>query len=212
MRLGIFGGSFDPIHYGHLILAEQCREQAQLDTILFIPAATSPLKERGPTANDKQRIEMLGLALAGHTEFEISTVEIERGGTSYTVDTLRQISANYSDVELFLLMGEDSLDSFFRWKDPQQICQLSTPLVVRRPGTQNGSANEQADLSGLEKFMDDQSFHAAREMAIRSRMIDISSTDIRERTGDQKSIRYLLPRAVEKYIQTNQLYKIESPC
>lgn len=206
MRLGIFGGSFDPIHNGHLILAEQCREQANLDKVLLLPAAQSPLKDNLPNANDRQRLEMLSLAIAGHTDFEISKYEIERGGNSYTVDTLEHFSQEDPESQLFLMIGEDSLDTFFRWKDPRRICQLATPLVVRRPGTARNSTSKIADLSVIEQFMDDDQYSLAQELAIESRLIDISSTDIRERTSQEKSIRYLVPRAVEKYIETNQLY------
>lgn len=206
MRLGIFGGSFDPVHFGHLILAEQCREQAELDKVLFVPTAISPFKSAGPLASDKQRIEMLSLAIAGHTHFQISTLEIERGEKSFTVDTLSQIKLEHSDAELFLMIGEDSLMSFDQWKDPETICQLATLLVVRRPGNQSSLEDDVVNLSSLKSLMNEDLFQRTNEHAIHSRMIQISGTDIRARIETDKSIRYLTPRAVEKYIQSQKLY------
>ena len=207
MRLGIFGGSFDPVHYGHLILAEQCLEQARLDRILFMPAAVSPLKSDGPIANDKQRAEMLSLALAGHPHFEITTIELERGGTSYTVNSLNELNSKCADDELFLLMGEDSLDSFGQWKEPNEICSLATPLVVRRPGAKNVNDSPAVDLTPLKAYMDDNQWEAVQQLSIQSRWIDISGTEIRHRVGEEKSIRFLLPRAVEKFIETGKIYQ-----
>ncbi len=204
MRLGIFGGSFDPIHYGHLILAEQCREQAELDRILFVPTASSPLKTSGPFATDKQRIEMLHLAIAGHPSFTISGIEIERGGTSYTVDTLTQLTQQHPESELFLLIGEDSLRTFDQWRQPKAVCELAIPLVVRRP--QADRSSEAVDLTILQPYLSDQRFEQTREQRIDSRLIDISSTEIRSRVASALSIRYLLPRPVQKFIETNQLY------
>ena len=204
MRIGVFGGSFDPIHYGHLLLAEQCREQAQLDKILFIPAAVSPLKESGPVASDRQRIEMVSLAIAGHSSFEISTIEIDRGETSFTVDTLAELkSSEYADDQLFLLIGQDSLATFDRWKEPQKICDLAMLLVVARPNR----GNEAVDLKALEPFATDEQLDQIQSFAFQSRLIDISSTDIRQRVAAGRSIRFLTPRSVEKYMETAKLYQ-----
>jgi len=201
MRIGIFGGTFDPIHFGHLILAEQCREQARLDQIWFVPCAKQPLKDRVISTTDRQRMEMIELAIAGHEPFHLKKFELERGGTSYTVDTLEQISVSHPDAELFVLMGDDSLDSFAQWKSPQRICELAIPLVIGRPGF------EQVDLSPLRKFVDEARFREFESWAIVSPLIEISSTNLRERIKSGRSVRYLLPRAVEKYIETHQLYR-----
>ena len=134
MRIGIFGGSFDPIHTGHLILAEQCREQAELDQVLFIPSAQAPHKEKGATGTDRQRTEMIDLAIGGHPAFLRSSIEIERGGVSYTVDTLEQLREQQPEDQLFLMMGGDSLNNFSTWKDPERILTMATPLVMARPG------------------------------------------------------------------------------
>ena len=121
MRIGVFGGSFDPVHLGHLILAENCRQQANLDQVLFIPSAMSPHKRDGAHGTDRQRLEMLDLAIGGHRDFVRSDMEIKRGGVSYTIDTLRELEESQTDNEWFFLMGADSLESFSSWKEPDEI-------------------------------------------------------------------------------------------
>ena len=200
MRIGVFGGSFDPIHQGHLILAEQCREQAGLDAVWFVPCALSPDKERGAQGTDRQRIEMIELAIAGHPAFQLARIEIDRGGVSYTVDTLKAIRELHADDELFLLLGADSLDKFDTWREPSEICQLANPLVVSRPGA------KEVDLSVLEKYVDSQRYESFCRHSIVSPLIDIQSRQIRKKIEKQQSIRYLTPRAVEKYIETQKLY------
>lgn len=200
MRIGIFGGSFDPIHQGHLILAEQCREQAELDQVWFVPCSTSPLKSNGPKASNRQRKEMVELALAGHEPFRLSSIELDRGGVSFTVDTLTTFSESYPDDDLFFLMGDDSLESFDRWKEPARICELATPLIVNRPGS------GEVDLSMLKPFVDDARYSEIQASQVTSPMIDISSSDIRRRVVADESIRFLLPRSVERYLQSQKLY------
>ena len=121
MRLGVFGGSFDPVHYGHLLLAETCREQANLDEVWFIPAATPPHKQDREITPAKLRLEMLQLAVGGTDYFGVTTIEIDRGGVSYTVDTLAELRRLHADAELFLLMGADSLSEFPTWRDPAGV-------------------------------------------------------------------------------------------
>jgi nicotinate-nucleotide adenylyltransferase len=200
MRIGIFGGSFDPIHLGHLILAERCREQAQLDQVWFAPNALSPLKPDGATATDRQRCEMIEFAIAGHEAFYLSKVEIERGGVSYTVDTLTELAARQPDDEFFFLMGGDSLDSFGQWHQPEEILKLASPLIVNRPGA------DPVELSKLARFTGSDRLKSFQNLVIESPLIEISSSDLRTRIGAGHSVRYLLPRAVEKFIETQKLY------
>jgi len=185
MRIGIFGGSFDPIHQGHLILAENCREQASLDLVLFIPCATSPHNE---------------LAIAGHESFRLSKIELERGGISYTVDTLADLKEQHPDDELFLMMGDDSLESFDSWHEPQRICELAVPLVANRPGS------GEIDLSVLKKHASAERYQQACDATVDSPMIEISSSVIQSRIVANQSIRYLLPRGVERYIESQSVY------
>lgn len=199
MRIGIFGGSFDPIHQGHLILAENCREQAQLDQVLFMPCAMSPHKLEGAHGSDRQRLEMLDFAIGGHPQFVRSDMEIKRGGVSYTVETLRELSVAQPDSEWFLLMGADSLESFSSWREPAEILQLAKPIVVGRPGST-------IDLQTLAPLSSASYVEELGELSVESPLIEISSSTIRSRVADQQSVRFLLPRSVEKYIETQKVY------
>lgn len=202
MRIGIFGGSFDPIHTGHLILAECCRAQAKLDQVLFIPCAQAPHKEAGALGTDRQRTEMIDLAIGGHASFLRSSIEIERGGVSYTVDTLGQLREENPNDDLFLLIGGDSLNNFHTWKDPQRILELSTPLVMARPGA--GEVNFEL----LRSFLDENRLEEIKSLAIDAPLIEISSTAIRAAAAQESSFRYLTPRSVERYIQTQKVYQV----
>jgi len=205
MRLGLLGGSFDPVHYGHLLLAECCREQAQLDEVWFLPAATSPHKQSQTRTPAEQRVEMLQLAIAGQESFRLCRTEIERGGISYTVDTLAQLSAEAPARELFFLLGADSLEDLPRWREPDLICQLALPLVVSRPGAPPPNFGVLARLVSPERLDEIRRHHV--EMP----QIDLSSRDIRSRVASGLSIRYRTPRAVEKYIETHGLYRADEP-
>jgi len=200
MRIGVFGGSFDPIHQGHLILAENCRQQANLDQVLFIPCAMSPHKLDGAHGTDRQRLEMLDLAIGGHRDFVRSDTEIKRGGVSYTVDTLRELDETQPDNEWFFLMGADSLESFSSWREPEEILKLAKPIVVGRPGS--GAV----DLSVLEKHSSADYVESLRELTVESPLIDISSSNIRQRVADDSTIRFLVPRSIEQYIVTQKMY------
>ena len=203
MRIGVFGGSFDPVHLGHLILAENCRQQANLDQVLFIPCAMSPHKRDGAHGTDRQRLEMLDLAIGGHRDFVRSDMEIKRGGVSYTIDTLRELEESQPDNEWFFLMGADSLESFSSWKEPDEILKLAKPIVVGRPGSE-------IDLGSLEKNSSADYVKSLRELAVESPLIEISSSNIRQRVAESKSIRFLVPRSIEQYIVTQKMYDAES--
>jgi len=200
MRLGIFGGSFDPVHYGHLLLAETCREQARLDEVWFVPNALSPLKQDQPPAGAKHRVEMLNLAIGGHEVFRVSSVEVDRGGLSYTVDTLAEIVRQQPGAELFFLLGADSLEDFPLWREPGRICELATPLVVQRHGSPAPRYEVLATLMTPERL------ETVRTSTVDMPIIELSSTDLRRRVAERKSLRFRTPRAVEKYIETHGLY------
>jgi nicotinate-nucleotide adenylyltransferase len=199
-RIGVFGGSFDPVHIGHLILADFAREAAGLDRILFIPAAISPFKPDGTSASNRQRQEMLGLAIAGNPAFAVDEIELQREGVSYTVATLEVLHERLAGDELFLLIGSDSLQQFSRWKNPARICQLATLLV----GARHGSP---VDLEGLRPFADAGQMKAIGESGFEFPRIEISSTELRQRVAAGKSIRYRTPRSVEAYIEHARLYQ-----
>ena len=200
-RIGILGGSFDPVHYGHLLLAESCHEQCGLDEVWFVPAAMNPHKPAGSFASDLQRVEMLQLALAGHSGFSISEIELERGGASFTVDTLELLHEQFVDHDFFLLLGTDSLADFPTWKNPQRICELAILSIVRRLGCVPVDVEVLAGIATPEQLQ--QICMSEVEMP----GMELTSTGIRERVRDSKSIRYRTPRAVEMYIETTGLYR-----
>ena len=200
MRLGIYGGSFDPVHYGHLLLAESAREQLALDEVWLIPAAVSPFKVGREQAPAKARLEMLELALSGHEHMRASSLEIDRSGVSYTVETLAEIAAGKPEAELFLLLGADALRDFPSWRQPERICELATPAVVRRGGA------PEPDFSGLAAIVSPSRMESIRAAQIQMPLIELSSTELRTRAATGQSLRYRTPRAVEKYIETHRLY------
>ena len=189
MRLGVFGGTFDPVHLGHLILAEQCLEQGKLDRVLFIPAARPPHKQEQALTPFHQRVEMLTFAIAGHPGFAIDELERDRPGPSYTVVTLEELAKKYPGAELLLIVGADSLQDFPTWYSPARIAELASFLVVPRPGCSHG------EIAGV------------RQQVIDSPLIDISSRDLRRRVAEGRSIRFMVPRAVEVYISEKGLYR-----
>ena len=188
MRLGIYGGTFDPVHFAHLLLAEQCREQLALDAVWFIPAALPPHKQDRGITSAKDRLAMLKLAIAGHPEFVVSDREIARGGTSYTIDTLRELHAEDPSRELFLLIGADSLADLTTWREPDQILKLATVVAVNR-------GRQQTDLTPLREQLGSAT---AAIVEVTMPVVDLAATDLRERVAAGKSIRYMTPRAVEQ--------------
>jgi len=205
MRIGIFGGSFDPVHVGHLIAAECCREQAGLDRVLFVPAAVSPLKQTQPPLPAAQRLEMLSLATGGHPGFAVSTVETDRGGVSYTVETLETLAARHPDDELVLLLGPDALAALTRWHDPARIVSRADLLVIERESLDSIAAL--AGDAALAELLGER--RLARLIATRVRMpaIGIRSSDLRAAVAAGRSIRFRTPRAVEAYIAAHGLYR-----
>lgn len=199
MRLGVFGGTFDPVHYGHLLLAEQCREQCQLDEVLFIPAGTPPHKLSQTIAPAAARVAMLELATGGHDQFRIDRRELVKVTPSYTVETLEDLQAEDPERELFFLMGADSLRDFPTWRDPGRVLELATLAVVNR-GDQ--PAPDLAPVRDLLKGKGE-----SRVMLVTMPAVEISSSDLRRRVSAGESIRYLTPRAVECYIATHGLYR-----
>ena len=201
MRIGILGGSFDPVHFGHLLLAECCREQCRLDEVWFLPTAVSPHKQDCQPASAAARLEMLELATAGNDAFRVSTLETDRGGVSYTVDTLESISNQHPQAKLFFLMGSDSLQDMPRWREPEKICQLALPVVVSRYETPSPSWDQLAPLLPKNRLAE------ARAHQVDMPRIELSSSEIRRRVVAGRSIRYWTPRAIEKYIEAHHLYQ-----
>lgn len=200
MRLGIFGGTFDPVHFGHLLLAECCREQCGLDAVWFLPAAVAPHKQdREPTAVAR-RIEMLELAIVGNPAFSVCQYEADRGGVNFTVDTLEHFHKEDPGRELFFLLGADMLADLPLWRNPGRVCELAVPTVVRRPGC------GPIDFECLSGVASAERIELMRRHQVEMPGIDTSSTELRRRVEMGQSIRYRTPRAVEMYIETHRLY------
>lgn len=198
MRIGIYGGTFDPVHLGHLLLAETCREQCRLDRVIFIPAGVPPHKQGRELTAGPLRANMLEFALAGCPEFSVDRSEIKRSGPSYTVETLRNLQQNYPTDELFFLMGADSLVEFPQWKEPREIATLAGLIVVNR-GTQAPPE--------LESLIPELGAEAvARIQLVTMPGIEISASDLRRRSQQGHSLRYLTPRAVERFIIEHKVY------
>ena len=199
MRLGIHGGSFDPVHCAHLALARSAQRAAQLDEVWFTPAAVQPLKLGGPHATDDQRLAMLHLATADEPSWRICSSEIDRGGMSYTVDTLRAIHNERPEDELFFILGADALADVANWRDPDEIVRLATLLVARR------ADGPRPDFSVLTSLLPaGASYHAPRPIDMPS--MQTSSSAIRRRLAAGQAIDDLVPPAVAAYIAGHNLY------
>lgn len=205
MRIGVFGGSFDPVHLGHLIAAECCREQARLDRVIFMPAAVPPHKQDRRLTPADDRVQMLRLAVGGHEAFTISTREIDRGGVSFTVDTLAQLRETHPGEELFLLLGPDAIVEFPTWREPARILQLAQPLVMVREVLDDANTfTSDAQLAGL---MGREQLAAVLAAAVRLPAIGIRASDLRAAVAAGRSIRFRTPRAVEAFITAHGLYR-----
>lgn len=202
MRIGLYGGTFDPIHLGHLVLAECCREQAQLDQVWFLPAAAPPHKPDTATPAE-QRAEMTELGTAGHLQFRVDRTELKRSGRSYTVDTLRTLAEQRPDCEFLLLMGADAVHDLPEWRQPEVILELAQIVAVNRSGHKPLELN-QLPAIGAQNMAD-------RVQIVSMPEIAISSSEIRERIRSGRSIRYLVPRAVEVFIESHAVYPSVNP-
>ena len=197
-RIGILGGTFDPLHMGHLITAEIVRVSAALDEIIFIPAARPPHKENKGEAPAEDRLLMVQCAVEGNPAFSVSDIELRREGPSYTVDTIAALSEQLGDAELFFITGADAMNDLYRWHDPVRLLHSCTFIVAARQGVE-------LDESRLaEQFSPEQ---RSRIRIVPTPHLEISSTVIRARVRAGRSIRYLVPRAVELYIEERGLYR-----
>jgi nicotinate-nucleotide adenylyltransferase len=205
MRIGVFGGSFDPVHFGHLIAAECAREQARLDRVVFVPAAAPPHKPGRILAEGRHRLEMLALAIGGHDAFGVSSLELDRGGTSYTVDTLTTLATVHPGDALVLLLGPDALAGLPTWREPRRIAALAEIVPVERDALDDLSAAMVA--GGLADLLGPEAVAALLARRVRMPAIGIRATALRAAVAAGQSIRYRTPRAVERYIATHGLYR-----
>jgi nicotinate-nucleotide adenylyltransferase len=188
-RLGLFGGSFDPVHLGHLLVAQAALEELQLDRLFFVPAAQSPFKPEQPLAPATERVRLLRLALAGCTRCEIDEQELARGSVSYTIDTLRDYAKRYPTASLFWLIGADHVKSLPQWREPDELARLAEFIIIARPGEAPVAAPAPFRSRHLEGFP-----------------LGISSSQIRERVRAGLPIDLLVGRAVAEAIRNNGLY------
>ena len=199
MKLGILGGTFDPIHLGHLIIAQEAMSSLRLDRVLFVPAGDPWMKADTTITPRQHRLAMVVAAVGGNPKFKVSPSELERFGPSYTVETLEEFQEDYGlQAELHFIIGADALKDFGRWNQPERVLELCILAVVGRP------AQEELDLSALEASLPG---IGKRVVVIDDVSIGVSATDIRERVAEGRSIRYLVPPPVEAYIQEHGLYK-----
>jgi nicotinate-nucleotide adenylyltransferase len=188
MRLGIFGGSFDPPHLGHLLPAIDAAEALRLDEVRFVPAADQPFKAGRLVAPAADRLAMTARLVAGIPGFFADSAEIDRGGLSYTVDTVARMAASYPDAELTLLLGADAYALFTQWREPERILAMAAVVVLNRGDDQLVTAGDD------------------RVQVLRTRRVDISSTELRARVADGRTIRGFMPDAVADYIVEHRLY------
>ena len=208
-RIGIFGGTFDPVHFGHLMIAEAAYLELSLDEVVFIPAGTPPFKRfRDGLAEGDRRAQMVRLAIAGNPHFSYSSMEMDRNDISYTYITLQEYKEQHPYDQLFFLMGEDSLFDFLTWKEPEKIARMATLCLAGRAGAFNSDDAEhekkvQSQIDKVKLACD------ANIVRLHTPLLSISSTDIRERIRQGESIRYIVPDTVCHYIVQNGLYSEE---
>jgi len=195
MKIGILGGTFNPVHIGHLILAEEVREKLNLDKIIFVPAYLPPHKDSCDIALAGARMDMVTLAIRGNRFFLASDTEIRRDGRSYTIDTLKEFKSVYPEDELYFIIGSDLLKYLDDWKDWDEIAKMVKFIVATRPGY---------PLEEISTYIDSRQTGAST-VAIRA--VDVSGFEIRKAIKENRSFRYLVPEVVFKYIQKKRLYQ-----
>ncbi len=215
-RIGIIGGTFNPIHYGHLAAAEEVRDRLKMDRVLFIPSFLPPHKQEEDMPSAAQRLEMVRLATSGNSRFKVSDIEVKRGGKSYTIDTIEALIPQHPGAELYFITGIDSFLDIQTWKNWQRLLSICSFVVLSRPGylfadlTKIGFMQGAAgDLAALDRRSTESAvirFEAFTVYLERISLYDISSTDIRRRVRQARTIKYHLPESVEHYIIENKLY------
>ena len=199
LKIGIMGGTFDPIHYAHLATAEFIRDKYNLDKILFIPSGNPPHKQKKKIVDKYDRYKMVILATRNNDDFIVSDIEIERDKKTYTIDTLRELNEKYPNAKIYFITGADAVCDIETWKDVEENFKLATFIAATRPGISLLRAQEK--IENLIKKYD------AKIISVYVPSLDISSTYIREQIKEGRSVRYLVPESVEKYINNKSLYK-----
>lgn len=200
-RIGIIGGSFDPLHIGHLIVAQDAAEQLALSEVVFIPAYIPPHKKQAKQVDAQHRLKMLRMALTAEPRFSVSDIEVNRGGISYSVDTIEALSNLHPDAELFLIVGSDTLLELHTWHRIEDLLAMCSIATILRPGFDPGEED------GVTIKMAEPYRARLLEHVFSTHLIGISSTEIRKRVARGDSIRYLVPSVVEAYIYEQGLYQ-----
>ena len=202
MNIGVLGGTFDPIHLGHLVVAEEVKARLGLAEILFVPAGQPWLKMSSPILAAEHRVQMVRLALGGKPYFKLATMEIDRPGPSYTVDTITELQSKFgAGGELFFILGQDNLAQFPQWREPSRLVKMCRLVAVPRPGYSLPDINSlEAALPGLSRSL----------ILLDKPEIDIDATEIRKRVAQGLSIRHLVPEPVDEYIRKHKLYLPQS--
>jgi nicotinate-nucleotide adenylyltransferase len=199
MKIGIMGGTFNPIHNGHLIIAEDVREQCGLDRVLFIPSGQPPHKPDTEVIDAQHRYEMVRIAVESNPFFEASRIEVDRNGLTYSINTLQELKRIYGEgVDLYFIIGADVVEELVTWREFRRVFQMCEFIAVLRPGY-NNSAFENTIEKNRKDF-------DAKIRQVQTRLVDISSSDIRKRCERDESIKYLVPDNVEEYIKRFSLY------
>jgi nicotinate-nucleotide adenylyltransferase len=214
MKIGLFGGTFDPIHWGHLRSAEEVREAFGLDRVVFIPAAVPPLKRKAGTAPARSRLKMVRAAVAGHPAFAVSDIELRRPGKSYSIDTLRYFAGKRRRTDaLYFILGIDAFRDIGAWKNFAAIFPLAHFIITSRPGSADLLELGDIPVAARKSFCYDSKINVYRHKGgtrlhfLKLTDLAISASEIRRRVKARKSIRYLVPPAVESYIRRRGLYR-----
>jgi nicotinate-nucleotide adenylyltransferase len=198
-RIGVFGGSFDPVHIGHLIIAQDAVEQLELDRLIFVPAAISPHKQHCTPVDGRHRLRMLELATENNLRFEVSDIELQRGGLSYTFDTIQHLQSDHPAADLFFIVGLDSLADLHHWRNADELLECCTVVPFGRGGEDPDEIAAKSGLSNVWKTR-------LLNRLIRIHEIEVSASEIRMRIAEGLSIQTLVPSVVEMYIAEHNLY------
>ncbi|MCC6929521.1 MAG: nicotinate (nicotinamide) nucleotide adenylyltransferase [Gemmatimonadaceae bacterium] len=203
MRIGLFGGSFDPPHLGHLLAASDAFEALELDRLVWIPASQQPLKVGVACASAADRLAMVRLAVGDDPRFAVDAIEIERPGLSFTVDTVEAYSGRYPGDDLVVLLGADVMSTFAKWREPRRIASMARLAILHR--TVGGEAVEKAAVAGAIRAITGDDLPAP--VVLDTRRVDLSSTEIRERARQGRSLHGYVPDAVARYVREHALYR-----
>jgi nicotinate-nucleotide adenylyltransferase len=191
MRVGLFGGAFDPPHIGHLICAEYALEELGLDKVLFIPSGDHPFKHTSIVTSDEDRLEMVRRATSRNSQFEVSDIELRRTGLTYTIDTIESLKKDHADWDIYLLIGSDNVRDISKWHRFEDILRSVKVAILERAGRQEGEA-----------------YYEKQCIFLDTPLVELSSTEIRQRIREGKGVSYLVTHEVEEYIHLKNLYQV----